>query len=61
MTWKIVELAEALVIYIYIYIDDPKILFIINYILVCNTYKRIDAFKIKHNFYYKNINNYSNY
>ena len=44
-----------------IYINDPKILFIINYILVCNTYKRIDAFKIKHNFYYKNINNYSNY
>ena len=44
-----------------IYINDPKILFIINYILVCNPCKRIDVFKIKHNFYYKNINNYSNY
>ena len=44
-----------------IYINDPKILFIINYILVCNPCKRIDVFKIKYNFYYKNINNYSNY
>ena len=29
--------------------------------LACNTCKCVVAFKIKHNFYYKNINNYSNY
>ena len=28
--------------------------------IACNTYIHIDTFKIKHNFYYKNINNYSN-
>ena len=33
---------------------------IFNEKLACNPYKRKDAFKIKHNFYYKNINNYSN-
>ena len=33
---------------------------IFNEKLACNPYKRIDTFKIKHNFYYKNINNYSN-
>ena len=33
--------------------------FIFNEKLACNPYKCKDAFKIKHNFYYKNINNYS--
>ena len=27
----------------------------------CNTCIRMDIFKIKHNFYHKNINNQSNY
>ena len=31
------------------------------YILAYNSCKCIDAFKIKYNFYYKNINNQSNY
>ena len=30
------------------------------YILACNSYKHMDAFKIKHTFYYKNINDQSN-
>ena len=30
-------------------------------LLACNSCKRMDAFKIKHNFYYKNMNNQSNY
>ena len=29
--------------------------------LACNPYKHMDKFKIKHNFYLKNINNLSNY
>ena len=47
-----------------------KIIFIIKiYIIIhiiikkkaCNTRICIDTFKIKHNFYHTNINNYSNY
>ena len=30
------------------------------YILACNSCKNMNAFKIKHNFYYKNINDQSN-
>ena len=33
----------------------------IRKILACNPCKRMNAFKIKHNFYYKNINNQLNY
>ena len=29
--------------------------------IACNTCIRIDTFKIKYNFYHKNINNQSNY
>ena len=36
-------------------------LYIYMYILAYNTCKHRDAFKIKHNFFYKNINNLSNY
>ena len=40
--------------------ESNLILFIII-ILECNPCKHMDAFKIKQNFYYKNINNYSIY
>ena len=50
------KVAFGLYVYIYIY---THILVLV--LLACNPCKRMNAFEIKHNFYYENINNQSNY